>query len=181
MKNIKIKQVMTPINEYHTIRENQTLYDVFHLIDAEDNSGGTVHRDIVVVDESGVFKGKITMSDLFRALEPKYKQLNRLSEDGTLTKDYLVDAVKSYDLWLDPVSDLCERGRGLKISEVMHTPAKTEYIHENDSLEKALHKYVMDNHQPLIVRNDEQVTGVLRFVDLFEVIKNHMLKCSLAV
>lgn len=180
MKNIKIKEVMTPINEYNTVREAQTLYDVIFLIDAEDNSGGAVHRDIVAVDESGVFKGIITMSDLFRTLEPKYKQLNRLSENGTLTKDYLVDAVKSYDLWIDPVSDLCERGSGVKVSEVMHIPSKTEYVHENDSLENALHKYTMGNHEPLIVRNDGQVTGVLRVVDLFEVIKNHMLKCSLA-
>ena len=180
MKNIKIKEVMTPLNEYITIREDQTLYDVFHLIDTENNSDRTGHRDIVVMDESGAFKGKITMSDLFRALEPKYKLLNSLSESGTLTKDYVLDAIKSFDLWLPPVSELCERGRGVKVSEVMYTPSETEYVYENDSLEIALHKYVMDNHQPLIVRNDEQVTGVLRFEDLFEVIKDHMLTCSLS-
>ncbi|WP_413830356.1 CBS domain-containing protein [Desulfobacula sp.] len=149
------------------------------MIDTENNSSGTVHRDLIVMDESGVFKGKITMTDLFRALEPNYKQLDTLSSNDTLTKEYLLDAVKTYDLWLAPVSDLCERGSGVMVSEVMHTPFKDEYVHENDSLEIALHKYVMGSHQPLIVRDDEQVTGILRFEKLFEVIKDHMLTCRL--
>ena len=34
MRNIKIKDVMTPIEDYITIRENQTLYDVFTLLDS---------------------------------------------------------------------------------------------------------------------------------------------------
>lgn len=180
MKNINIKKVMTPINEYITISEDQTLYDVFRLIDEEKKSNGIVHRDLIVMDESGVFKGKITMIDVFRALEPKYKQLDNLSSAGTLTKEYMLDAVKSYELWLAPVSDLCERGGGVSVREIMHTPAKNEYVHEKDSLEIALHRYVMGSHQPLIVRDDDQVTGILRFEDLFEVVKNHMLTCRLA-
>jgi len=180
MRNIKVKEVMTPINEYLTIREDHTLYNIFSLLGNETNNGETLHRDLIVVDESGDFKGKITMIDLFRALEPKYKFLEYLSSDGTLTKKYVQDAVKAHDLWLEPITDLCARGRGVKVSEVMHIPSQAEFVHENDSMEIALHQYVMGSHQPLIVKNDIKVTGILRFVDLFTLIKTHMLACDLA-
>ena len=63
----------------------------------------------------------------------------------------------------------------------MHTPESVEYLEENDSLENALHKYVMDVHQPLIVKNEDGVvTGVLRFEDLYQVINENMLSCRLA-
>lgn len=180
MRNIKIKEVMTPINEYLTIYEDQTLYHIFNLLGDETNSGQALHRDLIVVDESGDFKGKITMIDIFRALEPKYKFLEYLSSDGTLTKKYVQDAIKKYDLWLEPVTDLCTRGRGVKVSEVMHIPSRAEFVHENDSMEIALHQYVMGSHQPLIVEDDSKVTGVLRFEDLFTLIKTHMAVCDLA-
>lgn len=179
MRNIKIKDVMTPISEYLTIREDHTLYDVFRLLGNEGDTGETLHRDLIVVDESGTFKGKITMIDLFRTLEPKYKFLEYLSSDGTLSKKYVQNAVKEYDLWLEPVTDLCERGRGVKVSDAMYVPSHDEFVHENDSAEIALHQYVMGSHQPLIVKNDIKVTGVLRFEDLFTLIKTQMMTCSL--
>lgn len=181
MRNIKIKEVMTPINEYLTIREDCTLYDVFNLLNNKANSGETAHRDLIVVDESGEFRGKITMIDLFRALEPKYKFLEYLSSEGSLTKRYVQNAVKEYNLWLEPVSDLCERGRGVKVTKIMHIPSDSEFVDENDSMEIALHYYVMGKHQPLIVKDDHKVTGILRLEDLFNLIKTHMMTCSLSV
>jgi Mg2+/Co2+ transporter CorC len=78
---------------------------------------------------------------------------------------------------MEPIQNLCERGANIKISEIMHVPSDVEYIQEDDSLEKALHEYVMGVHQPLIVKNGDTVTGVLRFCDLFEVIRDRMLSC----
>ncbi len=60
----------------------------------------------------------------------------------------------------------------------MHTPKALEYVDEEDSLEKALHVYVMGVHQPLIVRQGDHVTEILRFKDLYEVIREHMLACK---
>ena len=52
-----------------------------------------------------------------------------------------------------------------------------EYVQESDPLEKAMNYYVMGVHQPLIVRNGESVTGVLRFGDIFEVVRERLLNC----
>jgi CBS domain containing-hemolysin-like protein len=157
---------MTPISDYATIKEDQTLYDVFQILETGKTSSKPVHQDLIVVNGTGEFKGKVTMIDVFRSLEPNYKKLNINYSDGTLT-------------WLEPVKDLCERGSGIKISELMHIPENYEYVQETDSLEKALHEYVMGVHQPLIVKKEDQVTGMLRFEDLYEVVRDHILACKI--
>ena len=57
----------------------------------------------------------------------------------------------------------------------MHIPEEVEYIQERDTLEKALNKFVIGVHQPLIVKKGDKVTGVLRFGDLFEIVRSRLL------
>ncbi len=179
MKEILIKTVMIPLPDYVTIKETDTVYDMFQVLEKNKPDGHHSHRDVIVVDDNGKFKGKVTMIDIFRTLEPNYNKVFKNYKDGTLTKDYVINAMRDFNLWMEPVRNLCERGAGIKVSEIMHVPSKAEYLQENDSLEKALHEYVMGAHQPLIVKNGDTVTGVLRFGDLFEVIREHMLACPL--
>ncbi|MCG8549861.1 MAG: CBS domain-containing protein [Desulfobacterales bacterium] len=177
MKEILIKTVMTPLPNYVTLKETDTIYDVFQILEQNKSEDREAHRDVIVVDDNGKFKGKVTMLDIFRALEPNYKKVFKTFGDGTLTKDYVINAIRDFNLWMEPIQNLCERGANIKIADVMHVPADLEYIQEDDSLEKALHEYVMGVHQPLIVKNGDTVTGVLRFCDLYEVIRERMLAC----
>ena len=99
---------------------------------------------------------------------------------GVLTKDWVMKIVKDFNLWMEPLQDLCQRGAQLRVADVMHKPDKVEYIDEDETLEKALNQYVMGVHQPLIVRSGDKVTGILRFGDLFEIIRERLLACSVA-
>nr|WP_320015329.1 CBS domain-containing protein [uncultured Desulfobacter sp.] len=179
MKEILIKTVMIPLPDYMTIKETDTVYDVFQILEKNKPDGRHAHRDVIVVDDNGNFKGNVTMIDIFRTLEPNYKKLFQNYEGKTLTKDYVINAMRDFNLWIEPIKNICERGARIKVSEIMHVPSKGEYLQEDDSLEKALHEYVMGAHQPLIVKNGDTVTGVLRFGDLFEVIREQMLACPL--
>jgi len=180
MKSIRIKDVMIPISDYMTIKEEDTLFDVFHMLEKNKKASTKhAHRDAIVINDKGEFKGKVTMIDLFRALEPNYKNLMKDYKKGVLKKEYVMKAVKDFNLWLEPIQSLCERGTSIIVSEVMHIPEDHEYIQEEDSFEKALHEYVMEVHQPLIVKKDDKITGVLRFGDLFEVIRKQMLACPI--
>lgn len=82
-------------------------------------------------------------------------------------------------LWMEPIDDVCQRGGRVRVADAMQIPEKSEFIKEKDSLERALSLYVMGVHQPLIVKNGDTVTGVLRFGDLFEVLHKHLLNCNL--
>jgi len=180
MKEILIKDVMTTISDYITIKEDAILYDIFQLIENnKQDINKHTHRDVIVVDNMGTFIGKLTMLDVFRALEPNYKKLFKNYKDGFLTKEFVLNAAKEYDLWREPIKNLCERGSHIKVSEIMHIPEKDEFVQEDDTLEKALHAYVMSGHQPLIVKKNDAITGILRFEDLYEVIRENMLSCPM--
>ena len=179
MKDIKVKEVMIPISNYVTVKQTDSLVDVLQALEANRRSKSEhAHRDAIVVEESGLITGKVTMLDVFRAMEPHYKKVDQSQKKGFLTVDFVMKPFKDFDLWMEPTKSLCERGGRLKVLEVMHIPEKTEYIQEDDTLEKALHLYVMGVHQPLIVKNGNTVTGVLRFGDLFEIIRKDLLSCA---
>ena len=70
---------------------------------------------------------------------------------------------------------MCRRGEKLAVADIMHVPDRAEYLKEDDNLEKALNYFVMGVHQPLMVKNGDDVTGVLRFGDVFEVVRERLL------
>ena len=181
MKDMKVKQVMIPLSDYVTVKQTHSLVDVLQALEqARRSKSERAHRDAIVIDDNGNFTGKVTMIDIFRAMEPKYKQVYQGQKTGFLTADFVIKAVQDFGLWMEPAQSVFERGGRLKVSEIMHVPAKTEYIQEEDTLEKALHLYVMGVHQPLIVKSGKQVTGFLRFGDLFEVIRQDLLSRTLS-
>ncbi len=179
MKEIFVKDLMIPITDYVTVKKRDTLVDVLQAIESARQGNARAHRDAVVVDGSGAFAGKVTMIDIFRALEPNYEKLMSSPEGGTLTKDFVMKAVKKFNLWAEPERSICQRGGKKTVAEVMHTPKSVEFLQENDTVEKALNLYVMGIHQPLIVKDGETVTGLLRFGDVFEVVREALLNCNI--
>ena len=179
MKAIQVKEVMIPIANYVTVKKEDNLVDVLKALEESRQSKKEhAHRDAIVVDERGQFIGKVTMIDIFRALEPSYRNVQRQVQNGTLTAGFVKKAVKQFNLWLEPEEGICDRGMAQKVANVMHIPQDIEYLQESDTLEKALNLYVMDVHQPLIVKKGDQVTGLLRFGDVFEVVRGCLLSCA---
>ena len=182
MNKTQVKEIMIPISNYVTVQKENTLVEVLQSLDqARKSENEHAHRDAIVVDANVVFIGKITMIDVFRALEPNYTKVEQRRKKGVLTSEFVVNAAKDFNLWIEPMQTICERGGRLKVSDVMHTPERMEYIEETATLENALHLYVMGIHQPLIVKNKEdKVAGLLRFGDLFEVVRQRLLNCSVS-
>lgn len=180
MKDIKVKEVMIPISNYVAVNKESSLIDVLRALESDRSEKQHAHRDAIVIDDNGELIGKITMIDIFRSLEPNYKNIDMEQTGGVLTRDFVMKIVKDFNLWMDPLQDLCQRGAQLKVSDVMHIPEKVEYIDENETLEKALNQYVMGVHQPIIVKHGDKVTGILRFGDLFEIVRERLLACAVA-
>ena len=179
MKKFFVKELMIPISNYVTVKKADTLVDVLQALEADRKTNEHAHRDAIVVDDDGIFAGKVTMIDIFRALEPNYNKMMSDSAASTLTSGFVRKAVKEFNLWLEPEADICQRGASKTVAQVMHTPSSFEYLQEDDTLEKALNLYVMDVHQPLIVKKSDTVTGVLRFGDIFEVVRRELLACNI--
>jgi len=181
MENIKVKNVMIPIAEYVTVKKEDGLMEVLQAMERKRKATQRrAHRDAIVVDEDGRFLGKVTMIDIFRALEPNYQKVRSAQKGQTLTAEFVMKAVREFNLWLEPAEDICARGSRVTVADAMHIPEKSEYIQEDDPLERALNYYVMGVHQPLIAKNGDDVTGVLRFGDIFEIVREGLLNCDVA-
>ncbi len=170
---MKIKELMTPVSEYTTLKTDATLSDVVtKLADSK-------HRDVFVVDDNGDCKGILTMTDIMIALEPNYKKImGKDAGSDILTNRLVGDLFAEYDLWADTLNELCKKGLSTQISEAMYVPSDNEFLNEEEDLEQGVHRYIAGMHQPLIVRSNGKITGVLRLADLFEEIKTRMLSCT---
>ena len=180
--DIKIKELMIPIAEYVSVGTEDTLFDCFTALDKDkaDKARGHSHRDVLVFDAQGDVQGKITMADVYLALEPGYKSiLESMGEGSVLTPEYMAGMFKDYNLWSNPLDSLCARAAGLKAKDIMHEPVEAEFVDIDDDLDKALHLYIMEAHQPLLVRKGDKVVGALRFGDVFSKIKEFVLACEI--
>lgn len=175
-----IKELMIPIAEYIAVGTEDTLYDYFKNIEQGmiTKEKGRSHRDALVFDTDGAVGGKVTMLDVFLALEPGYKSiLESLSSVSVLTPEYMAKLFRGYNIWNEPLQDLCRKASTLKIKDIMHVPDKNEYIETSQPLTEAFNRYVVGIHQPLLVREEGQVVGVLRLGDMFNAIKELTLAC----
>ena len=170
---MKVKELMTPLSEYVTLGLDAKLSDV--VVSRADSK----HRDVLIVNENGNLKGVLTMTDILSMLEPSYKKLKTedLAKD-TLTNRYVADIFKEFGLWSASLSELCEKGCDISVVDAMHVPEKGEYLDEEDNLEHGLHNFVVGVHQPLIVRKNGEITGVLRLTDVFDEVKKRMATCA---
>ena len=144
------------------------------MIDQEDKDTRNRHRIRARIDLIGTVneETKVVVGISSGSTDP-------VSNNQTLTDAFVQNAVKDFKLWLEPVESVCERGGKVTVAEAMHIPEKSEYLKEDDSREKAMNCYVMGVHQPLIVRKGDEVTGILRFGDVFEIVREQLVNCAL--
>ncbi|QJB57270.1 CBS domain-containing protein [Pseudodesulfovibrio sp. zrk46] len=170
---MKIKDLMTPVSEYKTVTTTATFADVAAALSESS------HRDVIVVNEDGDLVGILTMTDILVAMEPNYKKLGKKDLDSDiLSNRYVADLFKEYGLWVDPLNELCKKGAKVLVSDAMYVPDESEYLNEEDDLGHGIHRYIVGVHQPLLVRSNGTITGVLRLSDVFEEIKTRMVTCT---
>ena len=178
MKQILVADIMIPLSYCMKVQKDYSLLDVFKALDQTQKSKNeSPQKDSIVFDENGVFLGKVTMIDIFRALEPNYSRVKQQHKTASkLSAGAYMQIAEDFNLWLEPTQTIRHRAGQLKVADVMHIPEQIEYIKEKENLEKAMHIYIMGVHQPLIVKNaDNEVTGVLRFGDIFEAFRQSLL------
>jgi CBS domain-containing protein len=184
MKSLNVKDLMVPLSEYATVTEDATLYEAVLALEAaqekfEDKHTRYRHRAILVLDKKGHVIGKISQLDVLRALEPKYQDM--IAGTGYhrfgFTKEFMKSMLQGYHLFANPLEDLCRKAGEKNVGMFMYTPGEGEYVHENASLDEAIHQLIMGHHQSLLVTRDEKIVGVLRLTDVFAAVFHAMKEC----
>lgn len=181
MNNILVKEVMIPVSEYIRVQGHKTLKEAMQLLLEKGNlkGGGHAHRDLLVEDDTGKIIGKLTMIDIINFMEPQYKTIRNSNAKQVLEPSFVQKVFKDFNLWSEPLTNLCEKVASAKILSVMHKPSKAEFINADATLSKALHSYVMGIHQPMLVTDKDNVLGVLRLGDIFEKVRQNILACEI--
>ncbi|MBD3402602.1 CBS domain-containing protein [candidate division GN15 bacterium] len=172
MEHSVVRDLMVPLDEYAVVSIDATLADAVRALDeaqARLPEGRQPHRAVLVTDHNGTIVGKIGQLAFLKGLEPKYNMMgefDRMSRAGV--SDELMSTMRNhFQLFEDPINDICERGATVPVRDVMH-PVK-ESVAESATLTEALHHFVVWQQLSLLVTAGGKVTGLLRLSDLFEV------------
>jgi len=184
VKSYIVKDLMVPLSEYATVSEDATLYDAILALEKaqesfEDRHTRYRHRAILILDKDGNVVGKVSQLDLLRALEPKYQGMieGRGFQRFGFTKQFMKSMLQEYNLFADPLEDVCRKAGEKNIKEFMYTPGEGEYVIESASLGEAIHQLIMGHHQSLLVTRDEKIVGILRLTDVFAAVFHKMKEC----
>jgi len=184
MKSYAVKDLMVPLSEYATVTEDATLYDAVLSLEAaqekfEEKHTRYSHRAILILDKDGKVIGKLSQLDVLRALEPKYQDM--IQGEGShrygFTKQFMQSMLEDYQLFGDPLSDICCRAGEQNVKKFMSTPTEGEYVPEDASLDVAVHQLVLGHHQSLLVTRGDRIVGILRLTDVFASVFHTMKEC----
>ena len=183
MKTLSVKDLMVPLNQYATVYEDATLSDAMDALEKAQalfDQSRDRHRAILVCEKkTGKVMGKISQLDVIRSLEPKYNLLGEKQSLGRMgfSPHFMKSMLDHYELWHDPLEDICKKAGKLKVTEVMYKLTEGEYVREDSGLNEAVHQLVMGHHQSLLVRRGEEIVGILRLTDIFRKICDARKKC----
>ena len=185
MKTRKVKDLMVPLAEYATVNEEASLHAaVLALEEAQKHfrQDRYKHRAILVLDKSKHVVGKLSQLDVLKGLEGGYKKMGDfkgISHTGFST-EFIKSMVDKYDLWKKPLEDICRRSPHIKVKDIMYTPTEGEYVHQEATLDQALHQLVVGHHQSLLVTKDgKEIVGILRLTDVFQEVCEMIKVCQM--
>ena len=178
MKEKKVKELMIALSDYATVSEEDTLSAAIKTLKKarEDSKYVHKHRAVLVYDKKQQVVGKVSMRCILQSLEPKYCHIQNpdghdigLSRFG-FSNDFLNSMVKDFCLWDESLEELVKHAANLKIKDILYTPSNGEYVDENASVADAVHQFILGAHQSLLVTKNKKVVGILRLVDVFELV-----------
>jgi CBS domain-containing protein len=179
MKTLTVKELMVPLSEYATVSEDATLIDaVVALEKAQKEFDQTRyrHRAILVLDKNNHIVGKLSQHDVIKALEPNYRKVEELKSMDRfgLSPELLKSMLEQYRLWDRPLESICQTAANQKVKEIMYSPSEREYIAEDASMDEAIHRLVIGQHQSLLVTRGPDISGILRLTDVFVLVSRTM-------
>ena len=184
MKSYTVRDLMVPLSEYATVSEDATLYEAVLSLEAaqekfEDKHTRYRHRAILVLDKDGQVIGKISQLDALRALEPKYQDMiqGEGSQRFGFTKSFMKSMLEDYQLFTNPLDDICRKAGEQNVKKFMSTPTEGEYVAEDATLDVAMHQFIMGRHQSLLVTAGQKIVGILRLTDVFAAMFHKMKEC----
>ena len=185
MKEKKAKEIMIPISDYANVSEEDSVVHAIKTLKKAQNDPKHKykHRAVLVYDNNKHIAGKMSMFDILRALEPKYRKFEHTDNTGRiglsrfgLSHEFLNSLKETFSLWDETLDELVKKASKLQVKEVMYTPTKGEYVDEDTPVAEAVHQFILGCHQSLLVLKNNKVVGVIRLIDIFNLVSEILVQ-----
>ena len=183
MKSRQVKDLMVPIADYATIHEDATVGQAIQALENANRRHGDKpyrHQSLVVIDANRHVVGRLSQVDIMHAMEPRYNELGEARWIGrsVLGREVLKTLREKFELWEQPLEEICRIVEKVKVRDFMQIPAEGEFVVETDTMNIAMHRIVMGRHHSLLVTRDKEIVGILRSTDLFNTLYDMMDACQ---
>jgi hypothetical protein len=182
MENIKVTDLMIPIDRFPKISGSATFYEALKALESAQQkylSGESDQRILLVEDGEGKIMGKLSPIDLLRGLETNYHRMDTQKILSRFGLDYIWKSMQEdYNLWGDPFENLCRKAVTLRIKDFIEPPPQGQCVSIDDTLIKCFHRFVMNRHDALFVFQGDNIVGLLRFSDVYRRASQAMKECS---
>lgn len=183
MSKEAVKDIMIPISDYPSVSDQAVLAEVYLKLDEGHFKGDErtyEARAVLVKDGDGKVIGKVSQWDGLRALEPQYGSAvdyDRLAKFGFNPEQIKAD-VEKHQLWTSPLSSLCTERSNLAVEKFMTAFEESDYIDAGATPGEAIHALMISNKLSLMVTEGDEVIGILRLCDIFDVASRVMRECG---
>ncbi|MFZ7111515.1 MAG: CBS domain-containing protein [Desulfatiglandales bacterium] len=184
MEKMKVRELMTPIEEFSRISSEATFLDAIEALEKADQEfkmGKAPERILLVYDTTGRIVGKLSPIDVVQGLEPNYMNIDNVrSGPYHRLSQASVELMKSQvRLWHKPLGELCKKAYSIKIRDFIKMPTPDQMVKADDKMDEALHLFVVARHGSLFVQEGKEIVGLLRFSDVYKKIKEEIRACPL--
>ncbi len=177
MKATKVKELMIALSDYATVPDTDNLAGAIQALKQSnaDKQLNHKHRAVLVYDVDHHVIGKVGIREIFKALEPKYRQFAGTDPSGNVSlshfgfnQEFLSSLVDKFSLWHESMETLLAKAAETPVKEIMYTPSKGEFVNIDAPVSEAVHQFIIGCHQSLLVVEKERVVGILRLADVFD-------------
>jgi CBS domain containing-hemolysin-like protein len=177
MEEKTVKDLMIPLDDCAVVDEGATLYDAIAALERAQSQipeDRHPHRAILVKDATGHIVGKIGQLAFLRGLEIG---IDVASDISTLERagvdEELITSIRDHRRTLiGSLEEFTANARSVRVSDIMHPV--TESIDEYLRLTEAIHRIVEWQQLSLLVTRGNEVVGLLRLSDLFEMVAENI-------
>ena len=168
-----VKSMMVPVEKFPRISQEVTFSEAVLALEKaqEDFVAGKREQRILLVHEhenENRIVGKLTPIDVIRGLEPNYGKLVDTQSSTVRGYDWLISSMREKMQQMSaPWDDLCAKAKDVRVKEFLRKPGPGQVVQTGDSMNEALHRYILGGHDSLFVTDGQKLVGVIRFSDVY--------------
>ncbi len=173
-----VRELMLPLHGYAVVPEDTSMLGALFALDEANKKrprGRAPFSAVLVVNGKNQIIGKLGHLAFLKGLEPGYKKIGDLESLSRVgwSPEFISSMMDTMRLWKERFPDYVQRARRTAVKKVMHPV--TENISVDAPLSEAVHKLVMYQTLSLLVKEGDEVVGILRLADVFNEISEKMM------